>query len=75
MAVTRCCRPRGDDQRQRQLGRTPRRHAYQGECQLVGPLGVVEDERERLLVGQFHDQPPQAVHDLVAARAGAARIR
>ena len=75
MPVTGCRRPRGDDERERQLGRSPRRHAQQRERQLVGPLGVVEDERERLLVGQLDDQPPQRVHDLVATRAEPARIR
>ena len=55
--------------------RPPRGQAQQPQRQLIRPLRVVEQQRERLLVGQLDDQPPQRVHHLVGARARPARIR
>jgi hypothetical protein len=75
MRMTRRRRPGGDDERQRQLTRTPRGQPQQTQGQLISPLSVVKQERKRLLIGQLDDQPPQRVHDFIAARARPARIR
>ena len=75
MALVRSCRPGGDDQRERQLARAPCPQPQQAEGQLVGPLGIVEEQRQRSLFGQFDDQPPHRADHLVAARSGRAGLR
>jgi hypothetical protein len=67
-------RPGGDDEGERQLSRAPRGQSQEPQGQAVSPLSIVEQQRERPLVGQLDDQPPQRVHDLIAAGAGPARL-
>ena len=64
-------RARGDHKRDRLLAHAPRDQPQQAQRQLIRPLRVVEKQRQRPLVGELHNQPPQRVHDLIAARAGA----
>jgi hypothetical protein len=68
-------RPGGDHERERQLDDAPCGCAQQTESQLVSPLAVIEEQRQRPIVGELDDEPPQCVDDLVAARARPARIR
>jgi hypothetical protein len=75
MPLPRGRRPGSDDERQWQLTRAPRGHPQQTQGQAIRPLGIVEKQHKRLLVGQLDDHPPQRMHHLVAARARPGRIR
>ncbi len=65
-------RARGHDQRDRQLLEPAREHAEHAQAAGVAPVGVVDHDRQRLLLGQVGGQPDDAVQadvaDVVAVR-------